>query len=208
MTAIDAIREKIHALELELEAEFAKRRAGLGYGLERGRVQFEAEVKRRFEEMRISLWRYVSRARLMVVLTAPVIYSLIVPIAILDLWVSLYQAICFRAYGIQPVKRSAYLVFDRAGLPYLNALEKLNCAYCSYANGVIAYVSEVAGRTEQYWCPIKHARRVVGAHARYAMFEEYGNGAQYHDRLQELREDLRAQGNQGSDAQYNTSPPA
>jgi hypothetical protein len=192
MNTIDSIREKIHALELELEAEFAKRRAGLGYGLERGRVEFEAEVKRRFQEMRTSLWRYLARARVLVVLTAPVIYSLIVPIVILDLWVSLYQAICFPVYAIPQVKRSQYLIFDRTGLPYLNALEKLNCAYCSYCNGVIAYVREVAGRTEQYWCPIKHAKRVIGVHARYAGFEEYGDGEHYHERLRQLRADLRS----------------
>jgi hypothetical protein len=35
----------------------------------------------------------------------------------------------------------------------------------AYANGVFAYVREVGSRTEQYWCPIKHARRVLGVHA-------------------------------------------
>jgi hypothetical protein len=37
------------------------------------------------------------------------------------------------------------------------AIEKINCAYCSYANGAIASVREMASRTEIYWCPIKHA---------------------------------------------------
>jgi hypothetical protein len=61
----------------------------------------------------------------------------------------------------------------------LNALEKLNCVYCSYANGLIAYVREIAGRTEQYWCPIKHARRVIGAHPHYAQFQDYGDAAAF-----------------------------
>jgi hypothetical protein len=82
------------------------------------------------------------------------------------------------------------MVFDRAGLRYLNALEKLNCAYCSYVNGVIAYVREVGSRTEQYWCPIKHARRVLGAHPRYRDFEEYGQGEQYKEKLDTLRAKL------------------
>jgi hypothetical protein len=72
----------------------------------------------------------------------------------------------------------------------LNALEKLNCAYCSYANGIVAYTREVAARTEQYWCPIKHARRLIGAHARYAMFDDYGDGENYQARLAELRKAL------------------
>jgi hypothetical protein len=142
--------------------------------------------------MQTSLGRYLANARPLVVLTAPVIYSLIVPFVILDIWVSLYQAVCFRVYRIPQVRRGQFLVFDRAGLAYLNAVEKLNCAFCSYANGVIAYVREVAARTEQYWCPIKHARRVLGAHARYAGFEEYGDGETYHAHLKRLRAALES----------------
>lgn len=81
---------------------------------------------------------------------------------------SIYQAVCFPAYGLVKVRRIDYLVFDRRHLAYLNALEKLNCAYCSYANGIIAFVREVAGLTEKHWCPIKHARRVLAAHPNMA----------------------------------------
>ena len=189
---IDAIIEKIRALEHDLEAEFARQRAGLRFGLERGRVLFEQEVVRRHLELRRGLTRYLLGARPLVALTAPIIYSLIVPFAVVDLWVSLYQAICFRVYAIPRVERSRYMVFDRAGLQYLNALEKINCAYCSYVNGVIAYAREVGSRTEQYWCPIKHARRVFGAHPRYAGFAEYGDGERYHEQLTGLRKALRA----------------
>ena len=196
--AIDAIVGQIRALEHELEVEFARQRAGLRYGLERGRVLFEQEVVRRHRELRTGLARYVLTARPLVALTAPIIYALIIPVALLDLMASLFQAVCFRVYGIPQVQRGRYVIFDRAGLAYLNALEKLNCAYCSYANGVIAYVREIASRTEQYWCPIKHARRVFGAHPRYAMFEEYGDGARYHERLSALRAEVRAEA--GEDA--------
>jgi hypothetical protein len=159
--------------------------------MERGRVLFDQEVIRRHHELRKALIPYLLSARFWVVVTAPVIYSLIVAFVILDLWVSLYQAICFRVYGIPQVRRRDYLVFDRKSLAYLNAMEKLNCAYCSYANGVIAYVREVAARTEQYWCPIKQARRVIGTHARYAGFSEYGDAEHYRERLRALREDLK-----------------
>jgi hypothetical protein len=187
----DRILGKIHELELELEAEFSKKRAGFRYGMERGRVLFDQEVIRRHHELRQALIPYLLSARFWVVVTAPLIYSLIVAFVILDLWVSLYQAICFRVYGIPQVRRRDYLVFDRKSLAYLNAMEKLNCAYCSYANGVIAYVREVAARTEQYWCPIKQARRVIGTHARYAGFSEYGDAEHYRERLRALREDLK-----------------
>ncbi|MBL8537804.1 MAG: hypothetical protein JNM59_10420 [Hyphomonadaceae bacterium] len=193
-TPVDDILSRIHELELELEAEFAKQRAGLRFGFERGRVRFEQEVARRHRELRRGVARYILGANPLVVLTAPLIYSLIVPFAVMDLWVSIYQAICFRVYGVPQVKRSQYLVFDRAGLAYLNIIEKVNCAYCSYANGVIAYVREVGSRTEQYWCPIKHARRVLDAHARYARFEEFGDGERYHAQLRRQRTTLRQEG--------------
>jgi hypothetical protein len=188
---VDDILEKIQALEQELEVEFAKARAGLDYGLEQGRARFEEEVKRRHEALRKGLGKYLAGASPLVVLTAPVIYSLIIPFVVMDLWVSAYQAICFRVYGIPRVRRSRYIVFDRSGLAYLNIIEKLNCAYCSYGNGVAACTREVAARTEQYWCPIKHARRVLGAHDRYVHFSEYGDGEHYADELKQARERLR-----------------
>lgn len=186
---IEALFEKLRVLEAELEAELAKRRADLRFGLEKGRAIFEEEVLRRHRELRTRLSAYVLNARPLVVLTAPVIYSLIVPLVLLDLFVTIYQAICFPIYGIPKVRRRDYLIFDRHHLAYLNAIEKLNCAYCSYANGLIAYVREIAGRTEQHWCPIKHARRAIGAHPAYATFEDYGDADGYRKWLEKFQKD-------------------
>lgn len=181
--------DRLKALEAELEAEFAKNRAELRFGIEKGRVLFEQEILRRHRELQTSLKTYIFHARPLIVLTAPVIYAMIVPLVLLDIAVTIYQAVCFRAYGIELVKRADYFVFDRGHLAYLNALEKLNCAYCSYANGLIAYVREIAGRTEQYWCPIKHARRTMGAHPYYREFVDYGDAEAYRQRLAELDRD-------------------
>ena len=108
---------------------------------------------------------------------------------VLDFFVSVFQAVCFPIYGIAKIRRADYFVFDRHHLAYLNALEKLNCAYCSYANGLIAYTREIAARTEQYWCPIKHARRVIGTHARYALFDDYGDAEGYQDAAGQAAQD-------------------
>lgn len=172
---IDDLLARIDQLEQDLERELALRAAGLRYHLERGRAVFEEEVRRRHKELKTHVLRYLAGARPLVILSAPVIYSLIVPFVLLDLFVTVYQAICFPIYGIEKVERSKYLVFDRHMLAYLNAIEKLNCLYCSYCNGIVAYVREVAGRTERHWCPIKHARRVMGAHPYYTRFAEYGD---------------------------------
>jgi hypothetical protein len=186
---IAALAAKIQILEAELEAELAQRRAELSVGLERGRAFFEEEILRRHRELRTRLSTYLLNARPLVVLTAPVIYAVIVPLVLLDLFVSIYQRVCFPVYGIPKVNRGDYLVFDRHHLAYLNALEKLNCAYCSYANGLIAYVREIAGRTEQYWCPIKHARRVIGAHPGYSTFADYGDAEEYRKWLEQFHRD-------------------
>jgi hypothetical protein len=45
-------------------------------------------------------------------------------------------------------------------------------------------------RTEQYWCPIKHARRVIGAHVQYAEFDDYGDAEAYRKRRQQDRRTL------------------
>ncbi|MDP3802583.1 hypothetical protein [Brevundimonas sp.] len=190
---VDVLIDRIRLLEHELEAEFSRQRSGFRFGLEHGRARFEEEAIRRLTERRIRLFDYVFGSPLLVAVTAPVIYSLLIPFALVDLWVSIYQAICFRVYRIPRVRRGRYMNFDRTGLPYLNALEKLNCAYCSYVNGVIAYVGEIASRTEQYWCPIKHTRRVVGAHARYDRFEDFGDGEGYRSHLEGLRTALRTE---------------
>lgn len=187
---ISELVDRIKLLESELDAELAMRGAELRYGMEHGRAVFEQELLRRHRELRQKLLPYIIGANPLVVLTAPVIYAGVVPFLVLDLFVTVYQAVCFPVYGIAKVKRSDYLVFDRHHLAYLNALEKLNCAYCSYANGLIAYVREIAARTEQYWCPIKHARRVIGSHARYATFDDYGDGEGYQERLVERRKNL------------------
>lgn len=189
-TFADELTRKIRELEAELDARVAQRRAELRVGLERGRVIFEEEVLRRHRELRTALLSYIWNANLLAIVTAPVIYAMIVPLILLDLFVTVYQAICFPAYGIPKVRRADYFTFDRHHLAYLNLLEKLNCAYCSYANCLIAYVREIAARTEQYWCPIKHARRVIGSHSRYARFDDYGDAEGYQKRAAQLREDL------------------
>ena len=80
------------------------------------------------------------------------------------------------------MQRRDHVTFDRQHLAYLNGLEKLNCVYCSYANGLLSYAREIAGRTEKHWCPIKHARRLSGTHQYYPDFLEYGDAHGYRHR--------------------------
>lgn len=126
-------------------------------------------------------------------LTTPIIYSLALPFLLLDVWLTLYQTICFPIYGIARVRRRSFFVIDRHKLAYLNAIEKANCFYCSYAEGVVGFVREVLARTEQYWCPIKHARQIPIPHGHYQLFLDYGDAAGYRRDLPRLRSALGAQ---------------
>ena len=175
MSTTETILARIRDLQEEMEEELARRRAAFRYRFENGRVVFEAEVRRRHREMRVRLTTFLRHARPLTIITAPVIYSMIVPFVLLDLFVTVYQAVCFPAYGIVKVRRADFIRIDRHHLAYLNALQKLNCVYCGYCNGLIGYVQEIAGRTEAYWCPIKHAARVGAHHAYYAQFVDYGD---------------------------------
>jgi hypothetical protein len=173
----------VEKLEEEIKSEF--------YELRKGRVWFSEEIKREHRRLKTSLARYVWHSRLLAILTAPFIYGCIIPFALLDLFVSVYQAVCFPVYGIPKARRKDYIAIDRNSLRYLNAIEGFNCLYCSYGNGVLAYVVEIAGRTEQHWCPIKHARRLQRTHDRYSHFLPYGDATAYRERIDKIRDDFK-----------------
>lgn len=153
-------------------------------------AQHDPRVRHAHRGARVGLLAYVTGGDLPTLLTAPVVYTLLLPMALLDVWVTLFQSVCFRAWGLQRVSRRPYLVFDRQKLAYLNAVERINCVFCGYANGVLAYVREVAARTEQYWCPIRHGRRVRDPHDHYSNFVAYGDAEAYRRDLPALRRAL------------------
>jgi hypothetical protein len=193
-TPLDTLMDKLRSVEAEIEVELTKRREELRYRLENRRIVFAQEVLRIHREIKTRASRYLFEANPLMILSAPVIYSLIVPIALLDLFVMAYQAICFPIYRIPKVRRRDYLVFDRHHLAYLNIIEKINCAYCSYANNAIAFAREVASRTEICWCPIKHARRVLGPHPHYQGFADFGDAEGFRDRLTQMKDGVKIEG--------------
>ena len=190
---VEELLQSIRTMEAELELQMALGRAELNVRIEDGKIEFDKAVLKRHRELKTRLLRYIVGARPLIALTAPFIYVLIVPFVLLDVFITIYQAVCFPVYGIPKVKRRDYLVFDRRHLAYLNLLEKLNCAYCSYANGLIGYVREIGSRTEQFWCPIKHARRVVAAHPIHNEFVEFGDAEAYREEVAKIAARLREQ---------------
>jgi len=194
-STIDNILERLHSLQAELETEidklFQEQRKQFQYTLVKGKVRFDREVRKLQRRYKIGSIKYLAGAKLGHILSAPVIYTLVFPLILLDIMVTLYQHICFRIYGMQRVKRSDYIVIDRQHLAYLNLIEKMNCSFCGYANGLIEYTREVGARTEQYWCPIKHSRRTPEPHQLSGQFVDYGDADEYKKRLDELRQQIQ-----------------
>lgn len=193
-STLDEILARLHQLQGELESEIDRmldeKRELFRYTLHQGRVRFEQGIVALQKRQRTGIWSYLRSARIAHVLTAPLIYSLLVPFALLDLAATIYQHSCFRIYNIPRVRRSSYVVIDRHHLAYLNAIEKLNCVYCGYANGVIVYLREIAACTEQYWCPIKHASRTPDPHRLVENFTDYGDARMFNARLEALQMEL------------------
>ena len=195
---------EIVRLQGELDREIEARRKVLGWEFKRGVVEFDQGITMVHRQLRVGMTRFLARSPIATILVSPVIYSMVLPILLVDLWASLYQAICFRVYRIPQVRRSDFIVIDRQRLAYLNWIETLNCVYCDYGNGAIGYVREIASRTEQYWCPIKHALKIPDPHQRYYQFLEYGDADGYRARLNQFREQLRTE--QNADATADKQP--
>jgi hypothetical protein len=190
-TQIEILLDKIKVLETELIEELQNQEEEFSYEIKKRRVFFEENVIIRHKEYTKRLFNYITDAPLKHIVSAPFIWMCIIPSLLLDATISMYQAVCFPIYGIPEVKRQDYIVFDRQYLHYLNLIEKINCAYCSYINGLLAYLQEIAGRTEQFWCPIKHAKRIKTLHSRYQKFFSYGDAKTYRSNVEKIRRDFK-----------------
>lgn len=188
--AREKLEHRLKTLEERVESSLDEKEREFRYYWHNGKVRFAREVVREHRRLKRSLGAYILRSRLLVTVTAPLIYMCVIPFLLLDLFVTVYQAVCFPIYGIPLVRRADHIVFDRGRLAYLNGLERLNCVYCSYANGICSYVTEIAGRTEQHWCPIKHAQHLRKPHSRYARFFDYGDAQRYRRQIETLRRDF------------------
>ncbi len=192
-TYMERIVARLRDAEEDLRKEVGEQQARWNYQVQRRRVWFDRELHDAHLRLRQSVPVWITQGSLLSLITAPVIYSLVVPFVLLDVWVTLYQWICFPVYGIARVRRGDYFTLDRHKLGYLNAIEKAHCVYCGYVNGFVAYVREIAARTEQYWCPIRHATPISAPHQRYHLFFDYGDAEGYRRHLGSLRETLRPQ---------------
>lgn len=190
MNTIQDLIEQIKILEKRLTIEIQRKEAEFYYKIHGRKVYFEAATRQYHKTLVTHIHTYLREAEFLNIITAPVIWFCLLPAVFLDVMVTVYQAICFPVYKIPKVKRSEYIVIDRHALKYLNLIERANCTYCGYFNGLIAYVQEIAARTEQYWCPIKHARKIASIHSRYPKFVDFGDAEGFRKRIDEIRADF------------------
>jgi len=182
--------DEIAALEEDLGVALRDQESSALFKIRGKRVEFEQAVREAHGRLKTGFFRWLVTNRPANLITGPIIYSMIVPLVILDVFVSFYQATCFPIYRITRLRRGDFIIFDRQQLEYLNFIEKFHCTYCAYASGLVSYVIAIIGKTEEYFCPIKHARRILGSHARYNRFLDYGDAADYEGRLEEFRRNL------------------
>ncbi len=184
---VSHLLNQMAAIEEELLVALHEQESSVLFQIRGKRVEFEHSIREAHGRLKTGIFHWLVTYRPQNLITGPVIYGMIIPLAILDLFVSFYQATCFPIYGVPKARRGDYIVFDRQKLEYLNFIEKFHCTYCAYGAGLIAYVGEIVSRTEQYFCPIKHAHKILGTHSRYARFLDYGEAADYESRLEAFR---------------------
>lgn len=185
---IKEILEDIEEMKVKLAEEIDKQESHISYQIKNGYVTFEKEVMAKQKENMQHLISWFREVPLIHLLSSPIIYAMIIPAVLLDIILFIYQQTIFRIYKFKMIKRSDYMFFDHQYLGYLNPIEKLNCLYCSYFNGLMLYASAIAGRTELYFCPIKHAKKVIAQHEFYDAFLSYGDEEEFQKKLKELRE--------------------
>jgi len=172
---VTALFEKLQEKEAQFESDLNAQRTQFRYAINKRRIRFDEAVRQHHKTMRTSVRRFLRDSTIPATLLSPLVYMVIVPLLILDLMLWVFQLVCAPGYGIPKLRRAEYVVLDRHKLAYLNPIEKLNCVYCGYANGLLAYARAIAGQAEVHWCPIKHALKTRGNLKQYYGYADYGD---------------------------------
>jgi hypothetical protein len=132
---VSELVDKIAKLETQLFSELRAQQEEFSYKLKGKKIEFEQAVLEAHQSIKVAILPWLLSSGLRTTISIPFIYGMIIPIAFIDLTITLYQHICFRLYDITRVNRGKYIVLDRHQLAYLNGIEKFNCLYCSYGDG-------------------------------------------------------------------------
>lgn len=191
---INKMIEEIEEMKEKLVEEILQQEEEALYEIKNGYVKFEKEVLQKQKENMKNLSKWFADIPLSHLLSSPLVYAMVIPAVFLDMMLFVYVRVVAKAFKFKFPKRADFIVFDRQYLGYLNIIEKLNCMYCSYFNGLMAYALAVANRTELYFCPIKHAKKITYEQKYYAKYLCYGDEENYQDKLKKIRQEFEHKG--------------
>ncbi len=118
--------EKIKEIETKIEDLLDAGKEKFSYEIKQGKAVFTKEVLKLQQYESKNIFVYIIQTPIPKLLSAPIVYSMIFPIIILDIFLTIYQWICFPIYKIKKIKRKDHIVMDRHRLKYLNSIEKVN----------------------------------------------------------------------------------
>ncbi len=96
---IEQILKKISYLEKKLQDELRKEDKLFDFTFEGKKVCFNKELLKEQQKHLEDIFTYLKNAPILYIITSPIIYGLIIPALILDITVTIYQAINFRVYN-------------------------------------------------------------------------------------------------------------
>jgi hypothetical protein len=101
---------RMKELDEQLQDALHKQPTEVLYQITGQKVRFKKTVREGHRKLKMNLFRWFWGSQLRNVLSAPFIYGIFLPFALLDLCLLVYQAACFPLYGIAKVPRSRYIV--------------------------------------------------------------------------------------------------
>lgn len=184
---INELLKDIEKKKKELLKEYKNIMKKYGFTIKKGKIVFSSDIIQLNKLKKQSIIHTLLNFRVREFIGIPFTLLMIIPAVILDLFLLMYQETVFRAYRIPLVHRKNYIVYDKWKLDYLNLIQKFNCSYCSYVNGLFSYAVEIAWRTEKHWCPIKHANKTNGSHQWEKDFADFWDSSGFVDILESRR---------------------
>ena len=109
---IQQLLAQINALEDELRIAVNEQQSSIFFQIKGKRVEFEQSIKETHRKLKMNFFRWLVTNRPQNFITGPIIYSMIIPLLVTDLFITFYQLTCFPIYGIKKVRRSDYVIFD------------------------------------------------------------------------------------------------
>ena len=97
-------------LEDELRIALKEQQSSIFFQVNGKRVEFEQSIKEAHLRFKKNFFRWLITDRPQNLITGPIIYAMIIPLVITDIFITFYQLTCFPIYGIKKVKRGDYII--------------------------------------------------------------------------------------------------